>query len=148
MVVGEGGGSGAENDRDGESNPRLVEHGRLSSYQLKLFSVARLRSRILLPYRWTVQYIPEGMRPRERLGKGSPPMARTDIEARVLPRDKAAAQWGVAVRYDDHTQEAWLVGDRKVAELEAARLKRGAAAVWRVRPMPRPAVSGYCAQST
>jgi hypothetical protein len=59
-------------------------------------------------------------------------MAGTVIEARVIPWEKAADQWGVAVRYDDHTREAWLVGDRKVAELEAASLKRGAAPVWRV----------------
>jgi hypothetical protein len=29
MIVGEGGGCAAENDRNGKSNPGLVEHGRL-----------------------------------------------------------------------------------------------------------------------
>lgn len=59
-------------------------------------------------------------------------MARTVIEARVIPWETADGQWGVAVRYDDNTSEAWQVGDRRVAELEAARLKRGGAPVWRV----------------
>jgi hypothetical protein len=59
-------------------------------------------------------------------------MARTVIEARVIPWELANDQWGVAVGYDDGSREAWAVGNRKVAELEAARLKRGGASMWRV----------------
>jgi hypothetical protein len=48
-------------------------------------------------------------------------MARTIIEARVIPWEQADNQWGVALRYNDHTHEAYLVGDQRVAEKEVTR---------------------------
>ena len=59
-------------------------------------------------------------------------MARTIIEARVIPWEQADDQWGVAVRYDDLTGEFWPVGDREAAEREVARLKRAGASRPRV----------------
>jgi hypothetical protein len=59
-------------------------------------------------------------------------MARAVIEARVIPWELEQNQWGVAVRCDDDTREAWAVGDRRAAELEAALLKRGGASARRV----------------
>lgn len=55
---------------------------------------------------------------------GRPTMARNVIEARVIPWEASRDKWGVAVRYDDHTREAYAVGDREAAEREVVRLKR------------------------
>jgi hypothetical protein len=60
-------------------------------------------------------------------------MARTIIEARVVPWELPRHKWGVAVRYDDHT-ESYPVGDRQAAEREVARLMPASAQPWRAVP--------------
>jgi hypothetical protein len=48
----------------------------------------------------------------------------TLIEARVVTWEASQNKWGVAVRYEDHTQVTYPVGDREAAEREVVRLKR------------------------
>jgi hypothetical protein len=51
-------------------------------------------------------------------------MARKIIDAHVIRWEISDLKWGVAVRYDDHTRGTWqVVGDRKAAEAEVARLR-------------------------
>lgn len=53
-------------------------------------------------------------------------MPRSVTAARVVPWEPGHPKltWGVGVRYDDGTMEAYPVGDREAAEAEVARLTR------------------------
>jgi hypothetical protein len=57
----------------------------------------------------------------------SNPDATDRHRSQVICWETMADQWGVAVRYDDHTRASYPVGDRAAAEAEVIKLKRSAA---------------------